>query len=927
MSSGGTNTVTSNTAPPPQFQNALAAVGNQAQQVAQTPYQQYPGQLQAALSPDQLSAINSIQGLQGAANPYINAAAQEIGNSTAQLAPTIMPWDNRATSLFDTAAAAPLSQTVEPGIANANSMFNQSARQLTPTQFSAGQIGQYESPYTQQVVNATQAEFNNQNRQQQQAVEGNAISQGAFGGDREAVAQGITAGQQQLAQAPVIANLKNQGYAQALQEFNQQQQVGLGAQQATQQLQQGAGQGILAASGQGLTAAQQQAQNALAAGQGFTGVGSQVLGAQEANAWLNSQAGYGLANLGNEALNSGLTAANAQLGVGGLEQQQAQQGLNIPYEQFIQQQAYPFQTTAWGSGIAGQLANAAGGTASTTSPGPSPISQIAGLGITGLAGYGLLSNAGLLGGGAAAGGAAAGTAAAIDAGTFAAPEIAGALGGAALLARDGGAIPHRAGGGGIMHFPVHRTRMPGTGGGITANDNHFPQMTMPRLAAGGVAIPQLPIGQGGGIVGGNGISIPQLATTGLGRGIGAAGGSVSDYLAGQAAGAYHPPPTPAPMPAPAAAAAPVSPAGPGILSGLSPDQQKTLLDMIQSNQSPGGGGGGSEGGSGGGFRRGGGIIARRADGGPFGDDDSDMPVPPIPPDQPPSGGIGLRSNAPPSGQVDDGGAPSQSAYRSPWMALLAAGLGTMAGTSPHALSNIGRGGLEGLQMGEQQQVRQEQAALRRLQQQDLAAYRQGQLQNTADRNDTYAQRADTYAQRAQAQSSTDQARAALMMARASQVQAGHTTEGDILGQAVGSLANGKTLNPDTGQPWTRSDALMHIKGVDARVDQGNRRLDQGDRHLDQGDERIDQSAQRISAGQDAQQARLAAQQRGQDMTATNAAIHAAATMVASGSVPDFKTAYARITGVVAPSGAAAPVAAPAATAAQPAALPDPLGIR
>lgn len=594
-SGGGTNTTQTVSGPPQQFLDAYGQVMDQAKGVASTPYQPYPGNLVAGLSPDQQQGISQTQNAQGIANPFINAAAQEIGNSTT---PVLTPQVNQD-QMGSTAYFQEAGQTLP-------------FQNLTPQQ-----IQQYQNPYTQQVIDATQAEFNNQNKQQQQGIVGNAISQGAFGGDRSAVAQGITAGQEQLAQAPVIAGLQNQSYAQALAAAQQQQQAGLSAQQASQQLQLGAGQGI-------------------------TGVGGQILGAQEANNWLSSQAGYGLANLGNEALSSSLTGANAELGIGGLEQQQAQQSLNVPYEQYIAQQAYPFQTTGWLSNIAEGLGGASGGTGSTTYPAPSAVSQIAG---AGLAGAGILGQTGAFGSNGwltnafsspAADMSSAGWGSAMDSLGFAA-------------AARGGAIPHRAGGGivpgggmpiptgvpdvsmsvvpgaagmgdpsthagkfnlnsstgsttttsggqhdsvfgdllktaggiaagvyggpagalaanalssqvhfdrggGITGFPMQKTRMPGTGigkGGITANDNIFPHIpSMPhRMAAGGnltIDIPQI----GGGIASQGPVTIPQIGAGGGGSAPSGGGiNAVNNYLANTGATVSRaPPPGPAPKP-------------------------------------------------------------------------------------------------------------------------------------------------------------------------------------------------------------------------------------------------------------------------------------------------------------------------------------------------------------------------------------------
>ncbi len=146
---------------------------NQAGGVASTPYQGYTGQEVAPINSQQQAGVGNINAAAGPNSPFI----QQI-----------------------TEAGQPLT-----------------------TQ----QIQQYESPYTQDVVNATQTEFNNQNEQQQSQVEGNAASQGALGGDRVGVAQALTAGQENLAQAPVIAGLENQGYTQGVQTAEQQQQEGL----------------------------------------------------------------------------------------------------------------------------------------------------------------------------------------------------------------------------------------------------------------------------------------------------------------------------------------------------------------------------------------------------------------------------------------------------------------------------------------------------------------------------------------------------------------------------------------------------------------------------------------------------------------------------------------------------------------------------
>ena len=157
-----TTTQTQSSSPNPQAATAYSNVLNQAQGVAATPYQPYTGELTAPVNAQQYSGISNI-------NNY------------------------------------------QPAYGTALGMAYQGAQPIT-----AAQIQQYESPYTQNVVNTTEAQFNNQNAQQQQQVLGNAAAQGALGGNRVGIAQAELANQQNLAQAPVIANLENQGYTTGL---------------------------------------------------------------------------------------------------------------------------------------------------------------------------------------------------------------------------------------------------------------------------------------------------------------------------------------------------------------------------------------------------------------------------------------------------------------------------------------------------------------------------------------------------------------------------------------------------------------------------------------------------------------------------------------------------------------------------------------
>jgi len=218
----------------------------------------------------------------------------------------------------------------EPYFNTAAGMAMQGSQPIQQMQFSPQAVQQYMSPYLQNVMGTTAQNIMETNAQQQNQLTGNAIQRGAFGGDRARVAQAELARQQNLANNATLANIANQGYSQALGMFNQQQNVDLQRQLQSGQLAQ-SGAGLLAQMGP----AQQQAQ---------------------------------LAQLG------------AQLGYGGLERQLGQAGLSTAYQQFLNQQQYPYNLANWFGGLMSGAASSLGGTTTTTAAQPSMFNQLLGFG-------------------------------------------------------------------------------------------------------------------------------------------------------------------------------------------------------------------------------------------------------------------------------------------------------------------------------------------------------------------------------------------------------------------------------------------------------------------------------------------------------------------------------------------------------------------
>jgi hypothetical protein len=259
---------------------------------------------------------------------------------TVSIPPEVMARYNavnaRAEGLADTpfkqygttseAFVAPLTATQQAGISGTNAAANLAqpfygaatgltlggAQNVGP--LTSGQIQQYQNPYTQAVVGSTLGALGQQFGQQQSQQQAEAIKAGAFGGDRAGLQRAALMGQQGLAASQAIAPLYQQGYQQAVQ---------------TAQGQQGVVASDLA--------------RQMAAGQQIAGLGA---GAQQA----------------------ALSGAQAQLGAGTVAQQTDQAGKQALYNQFLQQQGYPFQVAQFLANIAMGTGALSGSTTSTQQP-------------------------------------------------------------------------------------------------------------------------------------------------------------------------------------------------------------------------------------------------------------------------------------------------------------------------------------------------------------------------------------------------------------------------------------------------------------------------------------------------------------------------------------------------------------------------------
>lgn len=208
-----------------------------------------------------------------------------------------------------TNAAANLAQPFYQYGANLTNQGSQSVGPLTKEQ-----IGYYQDPYVKSVVDPTRAALEQQQGQQTSQLKGQQAMSGAFGGDRAGLERANLSRQQTLGMSQAINPLYSQAYQSGVQ---------------------------TAAGQQGVISAD--LQRKLAAGQQMAGLGTGAQGAA-------------------------LQGAQQQLAAGTAEQQTQQADLTARYQQFLQQQGFPYQQAQFLANIAMGTGALSGSTTTTQQP-------------------------------------------------------------------------------------------------------------------------------------------------------------------------------------------------------------------------------------------------------------------------------------------------------------------------------------------------------------------------------------------------------------------------------------------------------------------------------------------------------------------------------------------------------------------------------
>ena len=344
-------------------------------------------------------------------SPYITAAGTGLAGAGTTLGAAGTQLGGAQTALGAAGTDLTAAQTAMGGV----SPYITGAAGLTGTGAGtgAGSIASYMSPYQQQVIDTTLAEFDKQRAAQQQSISDAAVAMGGFGGGREGVMQAEYTAQSGKDRAALEAQLRQQGFsqAQAARQADMASRLGIGQAQAgmaqglagmagqrgaLSQAQAGmagqraglAGQEAAFAQGQlGLGGALQSlAQSQLGAGQAYLAPGQMMAGIAGQQAGMAGQrAALGQQQLGAAGALQGFQGTDiARAGqVGAADQAYGQAVLDAQREKSRMGLYEPMERLGWlGSGLTGLMGGMGPQYQFQTQANPSPLATALGIGST-----------------------------------------------------------------------------------------------------------------------------------------------------------------------------------------------------------------------------------------------------------------------------------------------------------------------------------------------------------------------------------------------------------------------------------------------------------------------------------------------------------------------------------------------------------------
>ena len=332
-----------------------------------TPYQAFPGQRLADFNPAEMQAM---QGIAGLGAPGQIGQATQLATQAGQAAGT--PYQSGYN-------AGQISSGYDP-TANLGPEFQPGTLADTAT------LQEYMNPYQQLVTDIQKREATRQSNIMGRDIGLGAAGQGSLGGYREAIMQAERQRNlgQQLGDIQAIGD--QQAFQQAQRAFEadrarqlQASQLGLqrgaaqeGFQQAAERFRQGAF---------GLGERARQVQEQL--GQSAFGLGLDAQGRQLGAAQL-------LGQLGSVQQGLDLDRLRSQQAAGQIQRELSQRGLDIGYQDFLRQQAFPREQLGLFSSLLQGLPIAPGSTTATFGQVPTAEQQLLGSGIAGVGLYNAL---------------------------------------------------------------------------------------------------------------------------------------------------------------------------------------------------------------------------------------------------------------------------------------------------------------------------------------------------------------------------------------------------------------------------------------------------------------------------------------------------------------------------------------------------------
>ena len=251
-------------------------------------------------------------------------------------------------------------------------------------------VSSYMSPYMQNAIDVQKQEAVRDYQKAMPGLAAQAVRQGAFGGSRSAIERAEASRNLGTQLGNIQATGTQKAYEDAMRNLQFGSNINLQGLQAGMQ---GAGVGLSGIGqmlGAGQLGLQGTAQGIQGAQAGLQGVGQAIGAGQYGLQGMGqaTQAAQTLGQLGQTQFGQEMGISDALAKAGAVQQAQGQQGLDLAYQDFMQQKNYPYQQLAFMSDMLRGLPLSQAAQQQYTAA-PSTLSQLGGLGTTALGIYGM----------------------------------------------------------------------------------------------------------------------------------------------------------------------------------------------------------------------------------------------------------------------------------------------------------------------------------------------------------------------------------------------------------------------------------------------------------------------------------------------------------------------------------------------------------